>query len=336
MDGGRLLSSRCDRGAGRELLGRDPAAQRHRRAPHGPRAERLDAGRAGPHEPDARPQHALDPRHRPRRHRHPGGGRERAARRRQEPPGARPRGLRRAGLGMERGVRLKDRRAVQAARCLLRLRARALHPRRRLRPRRPQGLQAALRQGLHLPRQLHGQLGSGNALGDLRPRGREPRGDRLAVLDRLPGRGLGPGAHGRHRAPRDDARRHRRRREPRGRALRRPGRLLLRAAAGRPPVADHRRRLRRPRVRHRGAEDHPRPRPQRLRDRPPPRARGDRRDRPRRAHQRGGRGLRGDDRRPRPSAPSSPRCARRGRCAARSPTPMRCRSATAPASGSSR
>ena len=79
------------------------------------------------------PQHALDPRHRPRRHRHPGGGRERAARGRQSPPGARPRGVRRAGLGVERGVRLADRRAVQAARRLLRLRARALHPRRGLR-----------------------------------------------------------------------------------------------------------------------------------------------------------------------------------------------------------
>ena len=44
-------------------------------------------------------------------------------------------------------------------------------------------------------------------------------------------------------------------------------------------LADHRRRARRPRVRHRGAEDHPRTRPRRLRDRPPPRARGDRRHR---------------------------------------------------------
>ena len=77
--------------------------------------------------------------------------------------------------------------------------------------------------------------------------------------------------------------RHRRRRQPGRRALRRPGRPVLRAAAGRPPAADHRRRARRPRVRHRGAEDHPRPRPQRLRDRPQARARGDRRDRPRRA-----------------------------------------------------
>ena len=116
-------------------------------------------------------------------------------------------------------VRLADRRAVQAARRLLRLRARALHPRRGLRARRLPGLRRPLREGLHLPRQLHGQLGPRLALGDLRPRGREPRGHRHPVLDRLPGRGLRRGAHRRHGAPGDDARRHRGRRAPRRRAL---------------------------------------------------------------------------------------------------------------------
>ena len=102
--------------------------------------------------------------------------------------------------------------------------------------------------------------------------------------------------HGRHRAPGDDARRHRDRRAP--------GRRPLHAAGGgdrdpadrRPPAADHRRRLRQARVRHRRAEDHARPRPQRLRDRPQARARrahGDRRGRP---HDRGrGRALRRHD-----------------------------------------
>ena len=61
---------------------------------------------------------------------------------------------------------------------------------------------------------------------------------------------------------------------PDRRALSATGRRALPAAAGRPAAADHRRRARRPRVRHRGAEDHPRPRPERLRDRPRPRARG--------------------------------------------------------------
>ena len=40
------------------------------------------------------------------------------------------------------------------------------------------------------------------------------------------------------------------------------------AAARRPAAADHRRRVREDRVRHRRAQDHPGPRPQRLRDRP--------------------------------------------------------------------
>ena len=291
MDGGRLLSSGGERGAGGELLGRDPAAERDRRPAHGPRSQRLDAGCPGADESHARPQHALDPGHRPRGDRDPGGGRENAPRRGHRPPGARSRGLRREGLGLERGVRVADRRAVQAARRLPRLRARALHPRRRVRARRLPRLQAALRQGLHLPRQLHGQLGPGLALGDLRPRGREPRGRGHPLLDRLPGRGFGSGPDRRHRAAGDDAGRHRDRRQPRRRALPRPGRWARRAAAGRPPPADHRRRARRSRLRHRGAEDHPGSRPQRLRDRPQAWARGDRRDRPRRALDRGGGGA---------------------------------------------
>ena len=118
VDGGGLLPP-AGRGHARgELLGCDPAAERDRRAAHGPCAEWLDAGRAGADEPDARPQHALDPRHRPRRHRHPVGGREDAARGRRLPPRPRPRGVRQAGLGVEGGVRLADRRAVQAPRRL--------------------------------------------------------------------------------------------------------------------------------------------------------------------------------------------------------------------------
>ena len=52
-----------------------------------------------------------------------------------------------------------------------------------------EGLRGPLRQGADLPRQLHGQLGSGHALGDLRPRGRGPRGHRHALLHRLSVRG---------------------------------------------------------------------------------------------------------------------------------------------------
>ena len=124
---------------------------------------------------------------------------------------------------------------------------------------------------------------------------------------------------------------------PEGRALRRPDRELLRAAAGRPPAADHRRRLRRHRLRHRRAEDHAGPRPQRLRDRPCPRARGDLGDRRRRPHRRAGAGaLRRPDRR-RGTGGRRRRAARGrpalGRGALRR---TRSRSRIAPASGSSR
>ncbi len=167
-----------------------------------------------------------------------------------------------------------DHRTAQAARRLLRLRDRALHARRPLRHRGPRGVRGALPQGLHLPRPLPGQLGPRDALGDLRPRGRGPRGHRHALLHRLPAgvrRRLGDG---RDRAPGDDAGRHRDRRAPRRRALPAADRRDRDSAAGRAQAEDHRRRVRQARVRHRRAEDHPRPRPQRLRHRPPSRPGG--------------------------------------------------------------
>ena len=177
--------------------------------------------------------------------------------------------------------------------------------------------------------------GSHSAISDLEVENREVE-DTLYSID-YPVEGVGSGADRRHGAAGDDAGRHGGRREPGRRALRRPRRAALRPAAGRPPAADHRRRARRPRVRHRGAEDHARARPQRLRDRPPARARGDRRDRPGRAHDRGGGGaLRRAERRRGPGGRWSRRCARRACCAPRSPTSTRSPSRTAPASGSSR
>ena len=88
--------------------------------------------------------------------------------------------------------------------------------------------------------------------------------------------------------PGDDARRHRGRGEPEGQALLGGGRQERDPAPGRPPTAGDRRRPRRPRVRHRGAQDHPRARSRRLRDRPGQRARGDQRDRRGRADDRAG------------------------------------------------
>ena len=52
----RSLPSRARGDAAAELLDRDPAAERHRLAAHGPRAQRLDAGRARPLPPHARPR----------------------------------------------------------------------------------------------------------------------------------------------------------------------------------------------------------------------------------------------------------------------------------------
>ena len=121
LAGGRAASIRRAGGhAGGELLDRDPAAERHRRAAHGPRAQRLDPGRADPHATACAGGNThVDPRHRPRRHRDPGAV-EKAARAR--------RARRREELGREAFVErvwewreqygAHDHRAVQAARRL--------------------------------------------------------------------------------------------------------------------------------------------------------------------------------------------------------------------------
>ena len=156
----------------------------------------------------------VGPRDRSRRDRDAGGGREGAGEGGPDPPGDRPRRLHRAGLGVEGRVRLDDHRAVQAARRVLRLRARALHARRGLRAGRLPRLHRALREGLDLPRQLPRQLGPRAALGDLRSRDRAARGHRHPVRDRLPARRRLGRAGRRHGAPGDDARGRRGGREP--------------------------------------------------------------------------------------------------------------------------
>ena len=146
----------------RELLDRGPAAERDRRAAHGPRPERLDPGHADPAAPHAGRAHEVDLRHRPRGHRDAGQGREAARAGGHLARRDRPRGVHRARLGVARGVRRHDHRAVQAARRLARLRGRALHDGRGVRARGPARLRGALREGPGLPRQLHGQLGPGH------------------------------------------------------------------------------------------------------------------------------------------------------------------------------
>ena len=164
-----------------ELLDRDPAAERHRRAAHGPRAQRIDPGHADPLAPDAGDADEVDPRHRPRRHRHADAGGAKLLAEGTQPRGDRARGVHPPGVGMAGPVRRHDPRAVQAPGRLLRLRARALHARRGLPRRGAEGVRRPVREGLRLPRQLHGQLGSGLALGDLRPRGGGARGHRHAL-----------------------------------------------------------------------------------------------------------------------------------------------------------
>ena len=115
------------------------------------------------------------------------------------------------------------------------LRRRALHARRALRDGGAEGLRRPVRQGRDLPRQLPRQLGPGQPLGDLRPRGRGARGRGHALPRRLPAGGRVRGGGGRHRAPGDDAGRHRRRRASRRRPLpppRRPRRRSCRSSAG--------------------------------------------------------------------------------------------------------
>ncbi len=93
---------------------------------------------------------------------------------------------------------------------------------------------------------------------------------------------------GGHHAPGDDLRRHGGGGAPGGRSLPGAGRPRGDPAVPRPAPADHRRRARGARVRHRGGEDHAGPRLRRLRGRAAPRPADDQRPRRGRAPQRGG------------------------------------------------
>ena len=284
--GGRATSTR-GRGYGRgELLDRDPAAERHRRAAHGPRAQRHDPGRPRPHAADAGPQDDVDPRHRPRRDRHPGGGREGAGSGGRRPPRARPRGLRRARLGVaeQYGGRIIEQFKRLGASCDYERERFTLDEgyvaRRLPRLRRP------LREGPASTATTTWSTGTrARSRRSATSRSRTAR-SRTRSTDRLSARG----ADGSLTV-----------------ATVRPETMLadtavavnpdderyrdlvgqhVHPAAGRPADADHRRRARRRRVRHRRAEDHARPRPERLRDRSQARPRGDLGDRRGRPHDR--------------------------------------------------
>ena len=265
--------------------------------------------------PDARPAHEVDPRHRPRRHRHPDPGRE--ARWPPRAPAARQ-------LGREAFVERvwewreqyggHDHRAVQAPRRLAATTTTSASRSTRATSRAVLKVFVELYEKGYIYRDSYMvNWDPGMRLGDLRPRGRGPRGHRHALLHRLPARrGIGRD-HGRHRAPRDDARRHRGRRPSRRRALPRlVGETAILPLVGRelPIIADD---YVKPEFGTGALKITPGPRPQRLRDRPPARARGDHGDRRGRPHDRRGAGaVRRADRARRPARRWSPTCASRG------------------------
>ena len=315
---------------------RRAAAQRDRRAAHGARAERRDPGHADPAARHAGLRDAVDLRHRPRRHRHPERGGEGAAEGRAVAPRPGTRGLRGARLGVASRVRRRDHPAVQAAGLRARLRQRAVHDGRPVRPRGARGVRRPLRQGLHLPGQPDRQLVPQLRVRHLRPRGALRARRRHAVRGALPGEGRHRAAGGGDRAAGDDPRRHRGGRASRRRALPAPGRRHGDRADRRPRGADHRRRVREDGLRHRRAQGDAGPRPQRLRDRPPARARGADGDRVRRPDDRGRRRVRGADRGRRPSGGGRPVCSSSDCSATSSRTSTRSATATAAATGSSR
>ena len=166
------------------------------------------------------PAHEVDPRHRPRRHRHPDAGREAARARGHEPRGARPRGVRRARLGVARAVRRHDHRAVQAPGRLAATTTTSASRWTRATSRPCTKVFVALYEKGLIYRDnymVNWDPGSRSAISDLEVEDREV--DRHALLHRLPARGRHGRGRRRHRAPRDDARRHRRRGAPRRRAL---------------------------------------------------------------------------------------------------------------------
>ena len=107
--------------AGDALRDHDAAAERHGGAAHGARAQQHRAGRAGAVRADARAPGALAPGHRPRRHRHAERGGAPAGQGGTDPVRRRPRGVRRAGLGLRARDRRRHPRAAQGHRLLGRL-----------------------------------------------------------------------------------------------------------------------------------------------------------------------------------------------------------------------
>ena len=246
---------------------RHPAAQRHRLAAHRATPSTTPSGRPDPPQADAGLRGAVAARHGPRRHRHPERGRA-AARRARGCPGTTWAG-RSSSSGSGSG------RPSPAARSSARCAGSATRVDwNRERFTMDEGLSRAVQtifkrlydDGLiyRAERIINWCPRCLTAL--VRHRGGAHRRRRRAGLDPLRRRRRLD--RGRHHPGRDDARRHRRGRAPRRRAVPAPGRHRGRAAADRPAHPDRRRRARRPGVRHRRGQGDPGARPERLRDRP--------------------------------------------------------------------
>ncbi len=220
-------------------------------------------------------------------HLHPERGREAPRRAGEIAAGPRPRGVRRARLGVAPRVRRQDHVPVPPDRRLARLPPRAVHDGRGVRPRGDALLRPPLGEGLDLPGEPDRQLVPVPPDLALRPRARARR----TSTTRSPTSATrSPTATGTSRSrPRGW-----RRSPPTSRSpsipdderYRDAGRARGGRALGRAARAGDRRRAGRARLRHRRAEGHARPRPEGLRDRPRPRPAGADRDRPGRPDER--------------------------------------------------
>ena len=174
-------------------------------------------------------QHQVDPRHRPRRHRHAGAGREGAARGGHEPPGARARGVRASACGSgasTTGTRSSSSSSGSAPPATTPKSA-SRSTRATTAPWSRCSSRCTSKGWIYRDRYIvNWDPGSRSAISDLEVE--ERRETRHAVLDPLR-----PGGRrqrdDRHGAPGDDARRHRRGGAPRGRALPRAGRRARRS-----------------------------------------------------------------------------------------------------------
>ena len=156
----------------RDVRRHAPAAEHLRLADDRPLPAALARGHARALAPDARLQHALPARLRPRRHLDLGVDRADARAGGEEPARPRARGLRRLRPGVARALRRHDHEPVPAARRLTRLPAHALHDGRGLLPRGHALVRPPLRARLHLPREPDRQLVPARPDGALGPRGR--------------------------------------------------------------------------------------------------------------------------------------------------------------------